>query len=534
MTPGGPSDRSVPLTPLGDRRAPEPGRPWLVPLIILAAVLAGVLVWRLAEGGGGGSAADTEGTAADGEVATDETAGEGGDTTLAPLEPYDGWVNPASSGRPWGDTVNGLLTFRGNPTRSWYGQGPVPTAPEVLWSYPAEGTMCGNSTDGSGTSTWCGTGWTGQPAVWERDGRTWVAFGAYDYGIHFVDYQTGAAILPPFETGDIIKGTVTVDPDGYPIIYSGSRDNYYRAVAFDRPEPTELWKINAKDVSPTLWNDDWDGSGLIIDDYLFEGGENSQFHIVKLNRGYDAQGKVTADPELVFNTPGWDDELLSDVGDNQMSIENSVAISGNVVYFANGGGLVQGWDISGLQEGRDPTRVFRYWAGDDIDASIVVDDEGFLYVAAEYERGNARAEEVGQLVKLDPRNAENPLVWSVKDLGTGGKSGLWATPAIWKDTVYAATNSGRVLGVDRATGRILWEKDFASQTWQSPVVVDDVLIQGDCEGNLRAFDVRDTRVDPPELWNVKLEGCIESTPAVWNGRLFVGTRAGKVYAIGDQ
>ena len=29
-----------------------------------------------------------------------------------------------------------------------------------------------------------------------------------------------------------------------------------------------------------------------------------------------------------------------------MSIENSVAISGDTVYFANSGGLVQGWDMS--------------------------------------------------------------------------------------------------------------------------------------------------------------------------------------------
>lgn len=529
MTPTRPGDRRpppAPGSPRGTSRGERSGRPWLVPPIILGSLLAGVLVWQVAEGGGDGretADADDAGTA----------EGDGA-TTLPPLEPYDGWVDPASSGRPWGDTVAGLLTFRGNPTRSWYGLGPVPTSPRVLWTYPADGTMCGTSTAGGDTSTWCGTGWTGQPAVWERDGRTWVAFGAYDYGVHFVDYQTGADILPPFETGDIIKGTVTVDPDGFPILYTGSRDNYYRAIAFDRSEPTELWRIDAEEVSPTLWNDDWDGSGLVVDDYLFEGGENSQFHIVKLNRGYAADGTVTVDPELVFNTPGWDAQLLDDIGDTQVSIESSVAISGDVVYFANGGGLVQGWDISGLAEGRDPTRVFRYWAGDDVDASIVADGDGFLYVGVEYERGNARAREVGQLVKLDPRAPDDPLVWSVEDLGSGGKSGLWATPAVHGDVVYAATNAGRLLAVDRSSGQILWEKDFASQTWQSPVVVDDVLIQGDCEGNLRAFDVRDPRVDPPELWSVELEGCIESTPTVWKGRVFVGTRDGKMYAVGDQ
>ncbi|MDD9369002.1 MAG: PQQ-binding-like beta-propeller repeat protein, partial [Acidimicrobiales bacterium] len=70
-------------------------------------------------------------------------------------------------------------------------------------------------------------------------------------------------------------------------------------------------------------------------------------------------------------------------------------------------------------------------------------------------------------------------------------------------------------------------------TWQSAVVVDGVLIQGDCEGGLHAYDLSDTTVAPPELWSVDLDGCIESTPALWHGRLFVGTRGGQFYAIGD-
>ena len=73
----------------------------------------------------------------------------------------------------------------------------------------------------------------------------------------------------------------------------------------------------------------------------------------------------------------------------------AVALHDGVVYFANSGGLVQGWDVSGLDGGATPTRVFRFWTGDDTDASVVVDDDGFLYVAVENERGNARAAEAG-------------------------------------------------------------------------------------------------------------------------------------------
>ncbi|MEJ7583261.1 MAG: hypothetical protein WKF43_04070 [Acidimicrobiales bacterium] len=314
--------------------------------------------------------------------------------TSAPLPPYDGWVNPASSGRPWSTKVDGLLTFRGNATRSYYGKGPVPENPEVVWSYPGpSGGMCGESSVDGEFKTWCGSGWTGQPSVWnDKDGKTWVAFGAYDKAVHMVDGETGQDLREPKATGDIIKGSVTIDPDGFPLLYSGSRDNLFHVYATDRGEQLEeLWTLSADAVSPTKWNNDWDGSALVIDDYLFEGGENSQFHIVKLNRAYDAAGKVTVDPQLVFNTPGWDDELLSAIGDQEVSIENSVAISGNTVYFANSGGLVQGWDITGLREGATPQRVFRFWTGDDTDATIVIDGDGMLYVASEYERGLERA-----------------------------------------------------------------------------------------------------------------------------------------------
>ena len=147
--------------------------------------------------------------------------------------------------------------------------------------------------------------------------------------------------------------------------------------------------------------------------------------------------------------------------------------------------------MSGLAEGVEPTRVFRFWTGDDTDASVVIDDEGFLYVGVENERGNQRAAEVGQLVKLDPRQPDNPIVWSVKDPG-----GFWTTPALHDDVVIAASDGGTVYGVDRQTGAIRWTFDLPGPTWQSAVIVDDTLIQGDCDGVLHGYDVSDTTVEP--------------------------------------
>lgn len=483
---------------------------------------------------GSGSDGQTDPDAGDESSRSDD-----GDPLQTPVPSEDGQlVNPASSGHMWSAEVPGSLTFRGNPTRTYYGRGPVPRAPKIEWLYPRDGGMCSSSSAKGETKTWCGMGWTGQPAVFEREGRTWVVFGSYDRAVHFMDAETGEDILPPFPTGDIIKGSVTMDPDGYPILYTGSRDSYFRALALDRPGgAVELWKLSANAVSPTLWNNDWDGSALVLDDYLLEGGENSQFHMVKLNRGYDAAGLVTIDPKLVFNTPSWDQQAMNDLAGNrskEMSVEGSVAVSGNTVYFANSGGLVSGWDLGPLIAGTgQPVRTLRFWTGDDTDASIAIDGDDFLYVSAEYERGNARAAEVGQLMKLDPRKPDDPLVWSYQDR-VAATAGFWGTAALHRDVVINATNGGKLLALDRTTGEERWSIKLPGPTWQSPVIVDDVLVYGDCNGVLRGYDVSDTSIVPPLLWELPLGGCIEATPSVWKGRIFVGTRAGRFFTLSDS
>jgi outer membrane protein assembly factor BamB len=305
----------------------------------------------------------------------------------------------------------------------------------------------------------------------------------------------------------------------------------------DRPEPTLLWDIDADTTVPLpLRNNDWDGAALIVGDYLLEGGENGWLYVVHLNRGYDEQGLVTVDPEIVATIAGFDDELLGNLGDREVSIENSVAFRKGIVYFANSGGLVQGWDISDLLAGGTSySQVFRFWVGDDVDASIVLDSKGFLYVAAEYQRFNERSQEIGQLMKLDPKQPDDPLVWSIdaREIGFEGAGGSWSTPALYGPTVVFSTAAGRVLLVDRGSGEIRHELSVGAPSIASPVVVDGVLILGDCLGDLYAWDMADPGVEPPLLWKMDLKGCIESTPAVWHGWLYLGTREGYLFGIAD-
>jgi hypothetical protein len=440
--------------------------------------------------------------------------------------------------KPANRAFAGLTTFRGNATRSYYGEGPVPLDPVIRWQHPVRAKLCADSIVGVDVAEWCGTGWTGQPNVIEMPGgRVEVREGAYDGRYHFLDGETGEAVRPPLVTGDLAKGSATTDPDGFPLYYAGSRDGHLRVVALDRAEPETLWSIDAGTSAPRpLRNDDWDGAALIVGDYLLEGSENGWFYVIRLHRGYEATGLVTVRPEVVATIPGFDEELLAALGDHEVSIENSVAFRRGVAYFANSGGLVQGWDLRGLLSGgEDVRRVFRFWVGDDVDASVVIDGQGFLYVAAQYQRLNERSREVGQLMKLDPRRPDDPVVWSIdaREVGFEGAGGSWSTPALYGDVVFFSTAAGRVLEVDRGSGRVLHELQVGAPSIVSPVVVDGVLLLGDCVGDLYAWDVTDPAVEPPLLWRMRLDGCIESTPAVWRGWLYVGTREGFLYGIAD-
>lgn len=445
------------------------------------------------------------------------------------------FVRPGSVGQPFpGARARGVLAFRGNPTRTWYGTGPLPRVPGVLWK---TGPYCGLSTDGQGTRTWCGTGWTGQPVVRETTAGTEVIFGAYDHAVHFLNAANGAAIRPPFATGDIIKGSVSLDPTGAPFLYFGSRDNYLRALHLGPDRATEVWRLSSI-TGDGVWNNDWDANPLILGDYLLTGSENSWFYTIRLNRKGQGQAQ-TLKPQVVSRIPGFTPELFRAIGDKMVSIETSPLVTGGTVYFANSGGLVQGYSIAKLIAGasRAAAQTFEYHAGDDTDATLIADAAGAIYVAVQDERRASPAKAAsGQLLKLDPGKPKAPLVWSLRIPGrTGGKGGLWATPALAFGHLYVTTHVGGLLSVDAATGRVTSELPMPWHGWSSPVVIGRELLVPDCDGAISKFSLADPA--RPRLiwrWRVPGAGCWESTPAVWNGVIYLGNRNGYFYALGES
>ena len=328
------------------------------------------------------------------------------ETTTTTKPPYTGWVDPASAFQPYYKaTTVGLLTFRGNPTRSYYGHGPVPVAPHAVWQYPGE-RMCSLSEDRGETTNWCGTGWTGEPAVFERDGRTWVVFGAYDRAVHFVDAATGEDILPPFPTGDIIKGSVTVDPDGFPLVYSGSRDGYYRVLAIDRPEATELWKLVgdrrvADEVERRLGRQRARAPRLPVRGRREQPdarGQAEPRHRRRRARHRRARAGVEH-ARMGRRAPARTPAPRCRSRARSRSPATRCTSRTRAVSCRAG-------TSRRCSPAATPTRMFRFWTGDDTDGSIVVDEAGMLYGGSEWERHNAAGRDGrARCWKLEPGRA---------------------------------------------------------------------------------------------------------------------------------
>jgi outer membrane protein assembly factor BamB len=84
---------------------------------------------------------------------------------------------------------------------------------------------------------------------------------------------------------------------------------------------------------------------------------------------------------------------------------------------------------------------------------------------------------------------------------------------------------GRIVAYDKSTGNIVWSIEQTNDYWASPVVVYDAqgkayLIQCDRGGIVTLYDASSGL----QLNTIDLGSRIDSTPAVFNNLLVVGTR----------
>ncbi|MFK2825313.1 PQQ-binding-like beta-propeller repeat protein [Bacillus sp. B190/17] len=444
--------------------------------------------------------------------------------------------------------MEGVLTFRGGHWRNSPSYGGVKTNPislEPMWSFT---TRLSPRWGG-------GAGWTGQPAIvkWDDDVQemmnikdefknkedfTEVIYASLDGNIYFFDLESGQPSREPIPIHNPIKGSVSIDPRGYPLLYTGQGIPQQGDIGFrifSLIDGKLLHFIPGIEADAyRLWGA-FDGSALVNreTDTLIIGGENGLFYNIKLNTVFNKEEKsISIAPETIKYR-------YKVTGNEHQGIENSVAVYKNLAFFADNGGSVQGIDIMTMKP------IWALPGTDDTDASIVIDEEEqvpVLYTGTEVDK--LRGSNSHSLIrKINGITGE--VMWTKEYAAFYHESvngGMLATPVIGKNEIkdlaiftvarHKKIDAGLMVALDKATGQEVWRWEMPCYTWSSPVAVYDqdgraYLIQSDSAGTIYLLNGKTGEI----INQLNLGANIEASPAVFNDSIVVATRGGKIFGV---
>jgi len=406
------------------------------------------------------------------------------------------------------------------------------------------------------TVRWTGVGWPGQPAIvqWDpevqqmmnlhpnmqdKEGLVEVIYGALDGFIYFFELETGQETRPRINVGEPAKGSVSVDPRGYPILFVGQGDlmrgDRFGKYVFSLIDGSELFFLNGRDqFSMRMWGA-FDGTPLIdaANDRMILIGENGIVYSMELNTVFDRSLRtVSIDPVI---------SRYRYTGSRVLGTENSPVGFSHYLFFADNSGLIQCLDLRTLEP------VWLFNAGDDTDATIVAEWEEHHQRLVLYTATSVDLQGHGGSAHIRKLNAANgDLLWeySVRaHFNPAFNGGVLATPVLgkhdidnlvifWVAQVIGRNGGGALIAFDKETGEIVWETNLPVFGWSSPVAVytDDgtsYLVVSDAQGDMRL--IRGTTGEV--LDRIRLGSNVEASPAVFGNFLVVGTRGERIFGI---
>ena len=446
----------------------------------------------------------------------------------------------------------GVLTFRGDNFRRNAAFGTVEVAEDKL-SVVWKKELGHIATKDSGTLY--GVGWTGQPAIvkWSKEVRNImnlneekknvsalreVIFSAQDGKIYFLDLTDGEETRAPINVGFPLKGSVSVSSRGYPIVAFGQGISQLKNKSgkigyhlYNLIDQSELCFINGRQTDKQTQyttNGAFDGTDLTLwnGNHMILAGENGLLYTIDLNIDFKTDGTLTANPTTVYLK-----SKAQKSQDKRVGVESSIAMYNQYVYMV---------DTYGAMRCVDTTTMKTVWAfdtGDNTDAAIALDfdDSGNLWLYT----GNTNSYRLGKknvsIRRLNAMTGEVDWTYEVtcdQDNKTE-MSGCKASPVIGQNSIgnlviftvnMLKEGGSKVVALEKTTGEVRWEYKMSSNAISSPVAVyngvgDAWVIQGDRDGTLHMLDGR-TGADLSEL---KLDGRIEASPAVYKNMLIIGT-----------
>ena len=443
--------------------------------------------------------------------------------------------------------IEGILTFRGNNFRSSPSFGKLkskPTSLEKKWSFTTSSSSWGG-----------GAGWTGQPAVvkWTNDQKkvmnlsdefknneefVEVIYASLDGNIYFLNAETGEKTRDNIRVGNPIKGSLSIDPRGLPLLYVGEGINENYSFGFNiysLIDGKKLYEIDNDIDAPRGWGA-FDSSAIVHGDTdtVIIPGENGIVYKIKLNTNLDRDNKsISIEPNVtkyIYDKRG------------QGGVESSIVTYSNLGFFADNSAYINCIDLNTMMP------VWSVSAFDDTDATLGLDieedDKVYLYSGNEVDKQGL----VGlcKIKKIDALTGN--FVWEKefkcesligKDPVNGG---MLSSPVIGRNKLdniavfsisrYDGFNSGLLVALDKSTGETVWEFKLDNYAWSSPVDVYDeegngYIVQCDSIGNVFVLDGKTGGL----INKITLDSNIEASPAIFNNQIFIATRGGNIYRI---
>ena len=502
-----------------------------------------------------------EGTEPSGLIAYTEIEEDG--VLLSSPEEYTPWYQMDFGYKTPYAQQEGVITFRGNNFRDdpVYGLADMKKhSLEGVWTADTGGLTYGNA-------TWTGSGWTGQPLIVKWPEQTRRAMNLYDWAkekedlveviyacmdgyIYFMDLYTGEKTRDSMYLGWTFKGAGALDPRGYPILYVGagydSNNGTARAFIINLLDCTVMYEFGNNDPFSLRGSLSYFDSSALVDaesDTLIYPGENGILYLIHLNTDYrPEEGILTISPDHVvkWHYAG----TRTSTASYWVGMETSAAMYDHYMFIADNGGNLMCLDLQTLR---------LVWVQDILDDSnstpVLSVENGhlYLYVSTSFHLGWRSSSSASVPVwKIDAQTGE--IVWqteyecySMEGVSGGVQSTIALGKEKLKDKLYVTVSRtgdpsyGVLACLDKESGEILWEHR-AIYAWSSPVCVYNSRGRGDvlycsCDGNMYLLDGETGDV----LSTLTLSnGAIEASPAVYEDRIVVGTRACKIWGIQIQ
>jgi outer membrane protein assembly factor BamB len=472
-------------------------------------------------------------------------------------------------------------TYLGDWSRTFYGIGPVPQKLKVIWRNRIGTGQTSGTKRTHGVANWSGTGWTGQATIIRDGGKLSLVIGGFDHGLRRIDAKTGETVWR-YEFPDVIKGTNTIWIDQNATseaarirVIAGSRRGMGFTLASSGIAPVrcvsfatgrELWRLPVRRTQS--YSRDADASAIVLDGFVYQGVESADFYKLDPNKTkrLTIGGKIFRQPTVLAS------KLLYEKGDparhgGNVVFEASPCMIGDIIYAAAGAGRVYGLRASDLKE------VWQYRTGSDLDGTPAATKDGYLLVALDHEYITGR----GGVIKLDPRKkGRAAAVWYLPTENrtfadwTGGIIGsvsvndsydtdntrppLAACVAIDGNLYVFSQNETKGTAVvydgkTRMPTPVVVYKHNVGGAISTPIIVGDNIVACGYDSRVKVYrivyddpkgvplktrDGKTARVSVKLVDSLQLGGTVESTPVVWNGRIYVGSRDGYFYCIGEK